>query len=76
MKRVYLSRTDKKIAGLFGGIAEVYGLDPSLLRLVAVFLCVATGILPLVITYLVGWVIIPKGPAAADLQPPSLGQSG
>ena len=75
MKRVYLSRTDKKIAGLFGGIAEVYNLDPSLVRLLAVFLCVATGILPLVITYLVGWAIIPKGPAAGDLHPPPLGSS-
>jgi phage shock protein C len=62
MKHIYLSRTDKKIAGIFGGIAEVYGLDPSLLRLIAIFLGVATGLVPMLVTYLVGWMILPKGP--------------
>ena len=67
MKRIYLSQTDKKIAGIFGGIAEVYGLDPSLLRLVAIFLGVATGVVPMLVTYLVGWLILPKGPPAGQV---------
>jgi phage shock protein PspC (stress-responsive transcriptional regulator) len=67
MKRIYLSQTDKKIAGIFGGIAEVYGLDASLLRLVAIFLGVATGVVPMLVTYLVGWLILPKGPPPPQL---------
>ncbi len=63
MKRLYRSQTDKKVAGIFGAIAEMYNIDPSLLRLIMVFLGFATGIVPLVITYIVGWIIIPKGPA-------------
>lgn len=70
MKRLYRSRTDKKIAGIFGGAAELYNLDPSLVRLLAVFIGVATGFLPLLITYLVGWFIIPKGPTSVDLRTP------
>lgn len=70
MKRIYLSRTDKKIAGIFGGIAEVYDLDPSLLRLGAIFLGVATGLVPMLVTYLVGWMILPKGPPKRDLASP------
>ena len=73
MKRIYRSRTDKKVAGIFGGIAELYNLDPSLLRLLAVFVGIATGFLPLVITYLVGWIIIPKGPTTVDLRTPPTG---
>ena len=73
MKRIYRSRTDKKVAGIFGGIAELYDLDPSLLRLLAVFVGVATGLLPLFITYLVGWFIIPKGPPTVDLRTPPTG---
>ena len=62
MKRLYRSETDKKIAGVFGGMGEVYSVDATLLRLAAVFLGIATGLLPLIVTYLVGWIIIPKGP--------------
>ena len=62
MKRLHRSTTDKKIAGIFGGIAEMYDVDPSVLRLVMVFLGLGTGIVPLLVTYLVGWFIIPKGP--------------
>ena len=74
MKRIYRSQTDKKVAGIFGGIAEVYHLDPSLVRLVAVFVGVATGVFPLLITYLVAWYIIPKGPTTTvDLRTPPAG---
>jgi len=58
MKQLYRSKTDKVIAGIFGGIAETYSIDPSLLRLALVFLGVATGVVPLVVTYAVGWIII------------------
>ena len=64
MKRLYRSQTDKKIAGIFGGISEMYDVDPSVLRLVMVFLGLGTGIVPLLVTYIVGWMIIPKGPVA------------
>ncbi len=73
MKRLYRSQTDKKIAGIFGGIAEMYSLDPSLLRLILVFLGIATGIFPLLIAYLIGWIIIPKGPGPVDLRTPPPG---
>ncbi len=62
MKKLYLSKTDTKIFGVCGGIGETYGIDPTLVRLGFVFLCVVTGILPLVATYLVGWAIIPDKP--------------
>ncbi len=47
------------IAGVLGGVAETFNLDSSLLRLGAVFLCLITGIVPLLVTYLVAWIIIP-----------------
>ena len=62
MKTLYLSRTNKKILGICGGIGETYDIDPTLIRLLLVFLCVATGILPILITYLVGWMVIPSKP--------------
>jgi phage shock protein C len=62
MRKIYLSQTDKKIFGICGGIGEAFDVDPTIIRLGAVFLCVATGILPLLVTYIVGWFIIPKRP--------------
>ena len=41
-----------------------FGLRPSLLRLALVYLGVATGIVPLVVIYIVGWIIISKAPEA------------
>ncbi len=63
MRRLYLSKKDKKIFGVCGGIGETYDIDPTLIRLTAVFLCLASGIIPLLLTYLVAWIIIPKQPA-------------
>ncbi len=62
MKKLYLSKTDKKIFGVCGGIGEAYDIDPTLIRLTLVFLCLATAIIPLLITYIVAGVIIPKKP--------------
>ena len=62
MKKLYLSDSDKKIAGVCGGIAETYEIDPSLVRIVFVLVCLLTAILPMVLTYLIAWMIIPKKP--------------
>jgi len=62
MRRLYLSKTDQKIAGVCGGIGETYNIDPTIIRLALVFLCIATGILPLLLTYILAWIIIPDKP--------------
>jgi phage shock protein C len=63
MRKLYLSRKYKKIFGVCGGIGETYDIDPTLVRLIAVFLCLATGVAPLLLTYLAAWIIVPKKPA-------------
>ncbi len=63
MKKLYLSKTDRKIMGVCGGISETYGIDSTLLRLALIFLCLITGIMPLVITYIVAAIITPDKPA-------------
>ena len=63
MKRLYLSRTDRKISGVCGGIAEFYGLDSSLVRLGWVVLTVMTGGLPGLIGYFVAGIVIPNRPS-------------
>ena len=62
MQRLYRSQTEKKIAGVCGGIAEMNDVDPTIVRLVVVVLALATGIFPFFIGYLVAWWIVPLGP--------------
>jgi phage shock protein PspC (stress-responsive transcriptional regulator) len=61
-KRLYRSRTDKKIAGVCGGMAEYFNIDPVIVRIIAVILLLPGG-LPGFLPYLVMWAIVPEEPA-------------
>lgn len=60
MRKIYLSEKNKKIAGLLGGIGETYDVDPTLLRIITIVLALITGVLPVVIAYLLAWLITPR----------------
>ena len=57
-RRLTLSVTDKKIAGVCGGIAEYFNIDPTLVRVLTVILALVFG--GGFLAYLLAWVIIPK----------------
>ncbi|MHC4266618.1 MAG: PspC domain-containing protein [Planctomycetota bacterium] len=61
MKRIYLSKADGKLLGICSGIGETYEIDPNLIRVILVFLCLATAVIPMVGAYLVAWLLIPSG---------------
>lgn len=56
-KKLYRSESDRMLGGVCGGIAEVYDFDPSLIRLITLFLVLSAGSGLLV--YLIAWIIIP-----------------
>ncbi len=60
IKRLYLSPTDKKLAGVCGGIGEYFQVDSSLVRLGWIIFTVLTGILPGIIAYFVAAIVIPS----------------
>jgi len=62
MKHIYLSKKQKKIFGVCGGIGEAFDIDPTLVRLLVIFLCFSTAIFPVVLTYLIAWAIVPEEP--------------
>ena len=60
-KPLLRSRTDRRIGGVCGGLAEYVGADPTIVRLVWVILTiVACAIVFGVIAYLVAWLLIPS----------------
>lgn len=59
MKKMYRSQTNRVIAGICGGLGELFAIDPTLLRLIFVFVMLVTGIFPLTITYIIAWFVLP-----------------
>ncbi len=60
-KKLYKSRNDKKISGVCAGIAEFFGIDPTLIRLlwaIVTLFTVGTGVL----AYIICAIIIPEMP--------------
>ena len=60
MKRLMRSRSNRKIAGVCGGIGEYLDRDPTFVRLFVVLVGFFTGIFPFIIAYLVAWWIVPE----------------
>jgi phage shock protein PspC (stress-responsive transcriptional regulator) len=62
-KRLIRSATDRKIAGVCGGLAEYLHVDPTLVRLLSVVLAIYPGaVIGGVIVYAIAWAVIPAGP--------------
>ncbi len=59
-KKLYRSKKDKMIAGVCGGIAEYFDVDPTLIRLLTVLFVLLGG--AGVAVYIIAWIIIPKNP--------------
>lgn len=58
-RKLYLSDKDRKIAGICGGLAEYFGIDSTIVRILwalAVLVSYGTGF----ILYLVFWLIVPR----------------
>ena len=56
--RLYRSRRDRMLAGVAGGLAEIWGADPALVRIIWALLVVFTGGIALLI-YIVMAIVIP-----------------
>lgn len=76
MRKVYRCRWDKKIAGVCGGFGQYFQIDPTMIRFAALCLMLITGIIPLLIAYLIAWAVMPEGPAAyVEIKAPKLYRS-
>lgn len=60
MKKLYRSNTDKKLCGVCGGLAEYFDIDPTIIRLIFIFLTLFGG--GGLLIYLICALVIPKSP--------------
>lgn len=59
-KKLYRSRKEQMIAGICGGIAEYFAIDPTIVRLVFVLLALLGG--PGLLIYIILWIVVPEEP--------------
>ena len=52
------SSSDKKIAGICGGLGEYFDIDPTIVRIIFAILLLPGG-LPGIVPYAILWVIMP-----------------
>ena len=60
-ERLYRSRDDRMLAGVAGGLAEMWDADPSLVRVLWALLVLVTGGVALVV-YIVMAIVVPEDP--------------
>jgi phage shock protein C len=58
-KKLFRSEKNKMIGGVCAGLAEYFDIDSSLVRLIFVALTMITAILPMLIFYIIAWIVIP-----------------
>jgi phage shock protein C len=59
-RKLYRSKTDRKVAGVCGGLAQYFNIDPTLIRVLFVVLAILGG--SGLVLYVALWIIVPTEP--------------
>lgn len=62
------SRNDRMIAGVMGGIAKYFRVDPTVLRVLFVVISVVSVAVPGALIYLLMWLIVPEAGPEEDVR--------
>jgi phage shock protein C len=54
------SRTNRKVAGVVGGLAEYIGIDPTLARVIYVVGSLMSAAFPGLLVYIILWAVVPE----------------
>lgn len=63
-KRLYRSRTERQVAGVCGGLAEYFKLDPTLVRIIFILITLFGG--PGLVLYIILWLVLPDESKAKE----------
>ncbi|SDB99017.1 PspC domain-containing protein [Acinetobacter boissieri] len=68
---LYRSQKQHMVAGVMGGIAERFGWNANLLRLIFVIVSVMSAAFPGILVYLILWLVMPKANKTANMTQPN-----
>lgn len=55
------SRSDRRIAGVVGGLARYLGIDSNLARVLYVVVSIVSVAFPGILVYVLLWILVPEG---------------
>ncbi|GEL07844.1 PspC domain-containing protein [Salisediminibacterium halotolerans] len=58
LKRLYKSESDRKIAGICGGLGDYFNIDPTIIRIVFLILIIPANIM-MILGYILMMLVIP-----------------
>ncbi len=62
MAKKLIRLEDKKmIGGVCAGLADYMDMDISLVRLLFVAVCIISAFIPMILFYIIAWIVIPAG---------------
>jgi phage shock protein PspC (stress-responsive transcriptional regulator) len=59
--RLRRSRSNRMIAGVVGGLANYFGFDPTIARVIYVILSIVSAAFPGILVYILLWLVMPEG---------------
>lgn len=75
-RRLHRSVRDCKLGGVCGGLAEYWGVDSTIVRLVWVLLVIfPVPLVPAILGYFVAWLVIPREEFPVAANAPSAGSA-
>ncbi len=63
-KKLTRSTSEKVVAGVLGGVAEYFGWDITVVRLVFVLISIFSAAFPGLLVYIILWVVMPVSQSA------------
>lgn len=55
------SRRNRWVAGVVGGLADYFGIDATLARIIYVLVSIFSAAFPGILIYIILWILIPQG---------------
>lgn len=59
-KRLTRSERERMVAGVLGGLAVYFNIDPTIVRLGFVAVLILTAVIPMIVLYFIAAIIIPN----------------
>ena len=60
MNKLIRSRSNRKLAGVLGGLSKSIGIDPTILRVIFIVLLFTTGVFPMTLVYALLVFVLPN----------------